>query len=289
MTQTARTSSGVAAREVAGQPTAQEHLRTPTNDAGLHAPYGVLARDDDGRVCCHLCGRWFVALGVHVKVHGYTADAYRRDMGLLSSRGLIATPLSERTRRRMRERYQRTAEVRQDLAQGQELARSGQLARRRHAVRAQLPEPAQRVRERQEQLAAGRATQEATRRQQLAERLEALGASDLSSYLQAAYGAGASLDALGRAAGLGRRRLREALIDAGVLIRPTGVNSAAGKQARAHAADARAADRLGVSDLHAWLRDRRSEGWTLQQLGEAAGHSGHWVSWRLEAGSAGDG
>lgn len=110
-------------------PSAHGHHRwMQANDASLHAPHGVLPRDDDGRVCCHLCGRWFVALGAHVKVHSYTADAYRRAMGLLSSRGLVATPLSEQIRRRTRDRYESTAEVRQDLAPGQELARSRQLA-----------------------------------------------------------------------------------------------------------------------------------------------------------------
>ena len=289
MAETGRTPRRVPARELPGQPSAQAHLRTPANEARPHAPYGEVARDDDGRVCCHLCGRWFVALGIHVKVHGYTADAYRCAMGLLSSRGLVASPLCERICRRTRDSYQSTAEVRQDLAHRR---RSGPVgpanpAPTRGAVA--VGRAAQRVRDRQEQLAAGRATQEAVRRQQLAERLVALGASDLPSYLRAAYGAGGSLEALGRTTGLGRRRLREALIQAGVLIRPSGANTTAGKQARAHETDARAAERPGVSDLHAWLRDRRADGWTLQRVGEATGHSGHWVSWRLQATSEGDG
>lgn len=257
------------------------HLWTLADGTGLHAPYGQLAKDDSGRVCCHLCGRWFIALSSHVRVHGYTADTYRTTMGLFSSHGLVAEELSARVRLRQRAEYDGNADVRARLAVGQAMARSSQLAWRRAAPPSQ-PEPDQRVRERERQLAAGRASQAAARRQQLAARLAALGAADLPSYLRSAYAAGGSLNELGRTTGLGPARLRQALAEAGAQIRPTGVNTPAGKQSRARAADARAAQRIGVTDLHSWLRDRHADGWTLQRLGRAVGHSSHWVAWRLE-------
>lgn len=260
------------------------HLWTLADGTGLHAPYGHLVRDtDSGRVCCHLCGRWFVALGAHVRVHGYTTDVYRTAMGLRSSQGLVAASLSGQLRRRQAARYEADAEVRQALGIGQAMARSGQLAWRRRAPTASQPEPAQRVRERGEQLAAGRASQDAARHQQLAGRLAALGAKDLPSYLRSAYAEGASLDTLAGATGMGWAQLRKALAEAGVQVRPTGINTTEGKRSRALTADARAAAQLGVADLHGWLRDRHAEGWTLVQLGRAVGHSSHWVRWRLDA------
>jgi hypothetical protein len=87
---------------------------------------------------------------------------------------------------------------------------------------------------------------------------------------------------LGRATGLGRRRLRAAMAEAGIAPLPSGRNTSGGKRSRAAAADRRAADRVGTGDLREWLRQRRSDGWTLAQLGAAVGHSGHWVRWRLD-------
>jgi hypothetical protein len=76
--------------------------------AGLHAPYGELVVEPGtGRVCCHLCGRWFVSLGGHVRRHGYTADSYRKAMGLCRSRPLVAEALSRSIATRQRLAYQR--------------------------------------------------------------------------------------------------------------------------------------------------------------------------------------
>lgn len=263
-------------------PVGHGHLWCLADGTGLHAPPGELVRDvDTGRVCCHLCGRWFVALGAHVRVHGYTADGYRAELGLCSSRALAGADLSTQLRRRQRAAYVGNAEIREHLGLGQAMALSGELAWRRRVTAVSRPEPAQRVRERAENLATGRVTQEAARRRRLADRLAALGAADLPSYLRAQYTAGASLETLRAATGLGREQLRRALADAGVQVRLPGVNRPAGKQARAYAADVRAAERLGVADLHGWLLERYGEGWTLQRLGRAVGHSNHWVKWRL--------
>jgi RNA polymerase sigma factor (sigma-70 family) len=59
------------------------HLWRLADGRGLHAPPGTLVRNPaSGAVCCHLCGRWFVALGSHIRVHGYTAPGYRRALQL---------------------------------------------------------------------------------------------------------------------------------------------------------------------------------------------------------------
>ncbi len=71
------------------------------------------------------------------------------------------------------------------------------------------------------------------------------------------------------------------MAEAGIPVRRRGSNTAAGKATRARRAEARAAARLGVEDLHAWLAVRRAEGWTLTRLAATVGHSTHWVRWRL--------
>lgn len=59
------------------------HLWTLPGGTGLHAPYGQLVRDPTtGRVCCHLCGRWFRSLGSHLRRHGLSATSYREAVGL---------------------------------------------------------------------------------------------------------------------------------------------------------------------------------------------------------------
>lgn len=259
------------------------HLWALADGTLLHAPPGQLSVcPDTGALACHLCGRWFVSLGSHLRVHGHTADTYRADLGLRTTVSLVAAPLAAQLRRRQRTAYREQERVRAQLSPGQQLARSGQLAWRRRAVEATRPEPAQRVTERAAALAAGRATQRQARAARLAALLADLGEPDLGSYLRSAYAAGASLDSLGRRTGLGSARLRRALDDAGVQLRPGGVNTAAGKRSRARDAEARAALVLGVPDLRGWLRARRAEGASLAELARAVGHTSHWVRWRLD-------
>ena len=257
------------------------HLWVLPDGTGLHAPPGRLTRDDDtGRACCHLCGRWFRALGSHVRAHGYTADSYRETLGLCRTRPLSDPSLSAAMSARQSAAYRDSAQVRARLAPGQEMARSGALATRAKTLRRAEDRP-ERVNARRESLAAGRVTAATRRVDALAERLTALGAADLSDYLRSAYKAGASLDILCDETGLGRARLRAALNGAGITVRPTGVNTAAGKRSRARTAEVAAAARVGTVDVIAWMAERRAAGWTLTSLAAAVGHSTHWVRWRL--------
>ena len=79
---------------VGGQPRApgrHGHLWSLPDGTGLHAPPGRLVTEvGTGRLCCHLCGQWFTALGVHVRVHGHTVGTYRQAMGLPRSSVLVA-------------------------------------------------------------------------------------------------------------------------------------------------------------------------------------------------------
>jgi hypothetical protein len=85
----------------------------------------------------------------------------------------------------------------------------------------------------------------------------------LSGYLRAACAAGTSLVELGRVTGLGRTRLRTAMAEAGIAACPSGRNTSGGKRSRTVSADPAAAGRVGTGDLCEWLRQRRSDGWTL--------------------------
>ncbi|WP_433057026.1 hypothetical protein [Dactylosporangium sp. CS-033363] len=46
-----------------------------------HAPIGELPVDGD-RVCCHLCGRWFLSVASHLRYHGWTKTDYVTAFGL---------------------------------------------------------------------------------------------------------------------------------------------------------------------------------------------------------------
>lgn len=259
------------------------HLWRLTDGTGAHARPGELTVDDvTGRLCCHLCGRWYVSLGSHVRVHGHTAATYRAAVGLCLREPLTTKALSASIADRQARAYQRSEQVRDWLAEGR--AMRGRTSNSTPNINTVRPpqEPAQRVTRRRAALQAGRQTIAARREADRADRLARLGYATLDDYLRAAYTAGASLDTLAAATGLGRARLRAELDRSGVTVRPTGINTPAGRRSRAVAAEQAAARRLGTDDLHGWLRERHAAGWPLTRLAAAVGHSTHWVRWRLD-------
>lgn len=199
---------------------AHAHLWLLPDGTGLHAPYGQLATEPGtGRVCCHLCGRWYVSLGGHVRRHGHTADSYRETMGLCRGRPLVAEALSRSIATRQSEVYRRSPELRARLAVGQELSKTGKLASLASAAHTVGSAP-ERTRLRRAALDAGRATRAAQRDQALARRLRKLGFDDLPGYLRHAHSTGASLRSIAKATGLGWARMRRELDAAGVAARP---------------------------------------------------------------------
>lgn len=199
---------------------AHAHLWSLPDGTGLHVPYGQLATEPGtGRVCCHLCGRWYVSLGGHVRRHGHTAESYRETMGLCRSRPLVAEALSRSIATRQSEVYRRSPELRARLAVGQELSKTGRLASLASAAHAIGSAP-ERTRLRRAALDAGRATRAAQRDQVLARRLRKLGFDDLPGYLRHAHSTGASLRSIARATGLGWARMRRELYAAGIAARP---------------------------------------------------------------------
>lgn len=195
------------------------HLWSLPDGTGLHAPYGQLVIDSGtGRLCCHLCGRWYISLGGHLRRHGHTADSYRETMGLCRNRPLVAEALSRSIAARQGETYRRSPALRARLAVGQELSRTGQLATLASA-HATIPSP-ELTRLRRTALDAGRATRAAERDRRLAQRVRELGFEDLAGYLRHAYSAGASLRSIAKATGLWWARMRHELDAAGIATRP---------------------------------------------------------------------
>lgn len=219
MTSTTTTRSGRA-----GRAHSHAHLWSLPDGTGLHAPYGqVVIESGTGRVCCHLCGRWFVSLGGHVRRHGHTADSYREAMGLLRSQPLVAEALSRSIATRQVAAYRRSPELRARLAIGQELSRTGRLATLASAAHAISPSP-ELSRLRREALDAGRVTRAAQRDRALTRRLRKLGFTDLAGYLRHARAIGASLRKIAKETGLGWVRLRRELDAAGLAARPASVS-----------------------------------------------------------------
>lgn len=260
------------------------HLWSLPDGTGLHAPYGELAGEDStGRLCCHLCGRFFRALGSHVRRHGYTAASYREAMGLGTTTRLVAPDVSAGISARQTARYDASADVRAAFAAGQAMARSGELGRRSAGSRA-ATDRRERIVVRRASLDRGRASLAARRANDRARRLAALGSRSLPEHLRRRHAEGASLDTLRAETGLGRARLQEEMDQAGIVRRASGATTPAGRRSRALRADSAAAARVGTDDLVAWLIERRAAGRPLAELAAAVGHSTHWVRWRLASG-----
>ncbi|MGH3773513.1 MAG: MucR family transcriptional regulator [Pseudonocardiaceae bacterium] len=177
-----------------------------------------------GRVCCHLCGRWYVSLGGHLRRHGHTADSYREAMGLCRNRPLVAEALSRSIATRQSAAYQRSPALRAQLAVGQELSKTGQLATLAAIAHTTSPSP-ELIRLRRAALEQGRATRAAQRDRALARRLRERGFENLAGYLRHAHSTGASLRGIAKATGLGWTRLRRELDAAGITVRPANPSS----------------------------------------------------------------
>jgi len=264
---------------------AHGHLWTLRDGTPSHVPPGQLAISDDGRLACHLCGRWFTHLGGHLRRHGWTAAQYRDAVGLPLHVPLCSADLSAQIMARQKRAWDASPEMRARFEPGHQLAGSGELGRLaadagRDRDRSGRTPGAVRA-ARAQRLAAGRITMATRRHVQLGSVVAAAGAADLPALLRARYASGASLEQLARLTGLGRTRLRAELIAAGVEIRSTGTNQLASKQARASRNDAQAAARVGTPDIQAWLRSRYQEGATLRDLATQVNRSIPWVRSRL--------
>jgi hypothetical protein len=260
------------------------HLWVLADGTPAHAPPEILTRNEDGEVACHLCGRWFNHLGLHLRRHGWTAQQYRAAVGLALHEPLCAPHLSGSIAARQRQVWNSDPDIRERFAAGMARAAVGELAqdagraaRRRER---QGTVPAAVLRERARQLTAGRATQSRRRRQRDNDLLDA-DHGRIRARLLNEYRAGASLQRLNAELDLSYTRIREQITAAGIPIRGTGTNAPASKHARARLIDDQVATRVGTDDLRSWLLGRRADGSTLAELATVTGRSITWVRARL--------
>ena len=88
----------------------------------------MLAVDAGSRVVCHLCGEALAAvLAQHARRHGLTLADYRERFGLNGKQSLVAPMLAEKRRHEGRRRWAENPGVRDGLALGQQMAKSGVL------------------------------------------------------------------------------------------------------------------------------------------------------------------
>lgn len=68
-----------------------------------HGELGVL-KESNGKVECHICGKWFIELGRHVSAkHKVSADEYRAYFGLATKRALCPKSFSKERSERAKE------------------------------------------------------------------------------------------------------------------------------------------------------------------------------------------
>ncbi|MER7679930.1 MucR family transcriptional regulator [Streptomyces sp. NPDC096934] len=259
-------------------------LRTREDaDSGRHPEFGRLIRDEVAdTVICHMCGHAFRSLGAHVRAHGMTAAEYREEYGLLRSRALSARSFAQQQADDRRARYLASKEVQKRFGAGREMARSGELTRRRRAVAREQADPQELRRVRQETLADGRRTQARTADDRTADALSAAGFTDLAEALRTLYAdRHHSIEETARILALGRGKLRRLLTEHGIAVRPAGHNSGSGRRSRVQLNDRAAAQRVGTHDIGEWLSEQSAQGVSLRQLATATGRSVPWVTARL--------
>jgi hypothetical protein len=196
------------------------------NEPSSFAPLGELLVVDGGeRVVCHLCGRALSMLGAtHLRRHGWTAALYREAFGLRRGASLCAPALIERRRQLGLERYENNRPLREGLAVGQAMARSGRLLELSHRSQPAGSARAETRRRAGERTAPVRQRTSAAAESRLQARLVELGfGDDLADYLRDGYERRRlSVLALARELGVGNMRLQRWLDAAGVVRRRPG-------------------------------------------------------------------
>jgi len=227
----------------------------------FYAPIGEVVIDG-ALVICHLCGRSLRSVTAHLRVHGWTPDAYREAFGLERGQSLESPGTRKLRAAAFASRLVFEPAVREGSAAGRERARAGHLARDAAAAARGRRFPHQRRQKTQRVLAAippdviAQANRERARRH-LA-RVAALvaqshGYPDIGTFVLDQVAGGASLAAISRRAGLGKDWLSRHLAD----IDPAA--AAAARQRRPDRWDARwlpVLRQLGFPDVAGYLHQR---------------------------------
>ena len=240
-----------------------------------YAPLGELPVDtDEGRVQCHACGRWFRQLNhAHLRLHGMTAEEYRRAFGLRRRHPLQAPDLSELRSRTMKRLRVDDERVKSGMRTALELARSGRLVELRLAGNAETSLEATRIR-RATAVAMGNARAEALRTER-ERRARELGYTSLRAYLEQAHTVDRrALADIGRELGISDGTVARELTRLGIPRIPLGESRAIGRRAWAakHATGREERLRsLGYATLEQFVADSRRRGLTQNDMAAQLG------------------
>ncbi len=249
----------------------------------FYAPIGAVIVDDT-LVTCHLCGRSLRSVTAHLRMHGWTKEAYCAAFGLERHQSLEGPETRKLRAAALASRLVFEPAIRDGSAAGRDRARAGDLTRdaaaaakgrrlpeqrRRKALRALAAIPpaavAQANRDRAGRHLARVASGAARRR----------GYPDIGAYVLARVADGASLAAISREAGLHKDWLSRHLGD----VDP--VAAAAAQQRGPDRWDARwlpALRRLGFPDVPSYLHERHIvQHQTLNAMAAEVGLSHHAV------------
>lgn len=224
-----------------------------------YAPVGRLLADGD-RVCCHLCGRWFLSVASHVRVHGWTKSDYVVAFGLELGNPLTGEATRKRRSAALTARQAVEPAIQRAQAEARARSRSGALTAAATAAARGRAHPAERrvktlstlsAISREARAEGGRRHAERQRTATAGRVAARFGFDDFAAYLVDRLGRGMSLAAISREAGLHKDWVSRQL----PVVAP-GIAQALGNL-RPHHTDVRlrpVAHRLGYPDPGAYLR-----------------------------------
>ena len=253
----------------------------------FYAPIGEVAVDGP-LVTCHLCGRALRSVTAHLRVHGWTKQAYCEAFGLERGQSLEGQETRKLRAAAFTSRLVFDPAVRAGSAAGRARARTGELTRDAAAAARGRRHPEQRRRKTRQAMAAAQVTAIAQANTERARaRLARVAADvarrhgypDIGAFVLARAAGGASLAAISREAGLHKDWLSRHLgdIDPGA--------AAAVLQGRSARCDARwlpALNRLGYTDVASYLAERHLvQHRTVNAIAAEVGMSHHAVGLAL--------
>jgi ROS/MUCR transcriptional regulator protein len=249
-----------------------------------YAPIGEIVTDGT-TVTCHLCGRPLKSVAAHLRVHGWTKDAYCETFGLERGQPLEGQETRKRRATSFAPRLIFDPAIRAGSAAGRQRAADGELSKDAARASAGRPLPEQRRRKASRAAAAASSEAAAQASRDRAARHRAgvaaqvardQGHPTLGAYVLARVASGASLAAISREAGLHKDWLHRHLAEvdpavaAAVRQRPAGRDGPRWLQA---------VTALGFTDVPSYLRDRHLvRHQTASAIGGEIGMSNHAVA-----------
>jgi lambda repressor-like predicted transcriptional regulator len=271
-------------------------MSAQTIRAESRSPVGVL---DDGTACyapigevlvdgalvtCHLCGRSLRSVTAHLRVHGWTKQAYCEAFGLERGQSLEGPETRKLRAAALAARLVFDPAVRQGSAAGRQRARTGDLTRDAAWAAQGRPLPEQRRRKAVAALTAipppviAQANKDRARRHLAriaSEVARRQGYPDLGTFVLARVEEGASLAGISREAGLSKDWLSRHL----GCVDPAAAQAA--RHRRPQRQDARwlpALTQLGFADVASYLHERHIvQHWTVNAIAAEVGLTHHTV------------